>query len=101
MDERDLSDLLVGKVVHLNTFICFVENDWTVTACNDSFSVLVSLNLSHLGMNSTDVADLGSPERARMLHIEIFVALAHLITVRVAIFNVQTRFYVDLEVKEW
>jgi len=52
-------------------------------------------------MNSTDVADLSAPERARMLHIEIFMTLAHLITVRVAIFNVQTRFYVDLKVKEW
>ena len=86
--------------MHLDAFICFVKDDGAIAACYDSFIVLISLDLSHLRVDSADVAYLGSPERASMLHVEVFMTLTHLVTVRVVVFNVKARFHIDLEVKE-
>ena len=84
--------------MHFNAFICFVEDYGSIAACYDSFTVLVSLDLSHLRVDSANVADLGSPERASMLHVEVFMTFSHLVTVRVVVFDVKARLDVDLEV---
>ena len=49
--------------MHLNAFIGFIEDNWTITAGNNGFFSGVSLDFSHLGEDSADVACLGTPER--------------------------------------
>ena len=65
--------------MHLDAFIKFVEDDWTVTASYYCLSVLVSPNAAHLWMNGTDIAHLSAPERANLLYVEVLMTFAKLV----------------------
>lgn len=92
--------MLKGQVVHFNALVSFIEYDWPITACDHGCTVLVSSDASHLWVNGADVADLGAPERPILLNIQVFVTLAHLITLSVLLLNVETCFNVGFEVEE-
>ena len=68
--------------------IGLVEDYRTIAASNDGFLVVISSNLSHLWVYGADIAYLSSPKRATVLDIEIFVTFAHLIAIRIAVFDI-------------
>ena len=101
LDVCYLSNLLIGQVVHLNAFICLIEDNWAVAACNHGFIALISFNLTHLWMNRANITYLGTPEWPALLNIEIFMAFADFVAVVILIlFDVETLLDVGLEVEE-
>ena len=59
----DLFDLVECQVVHLDCFVCLVENHWPITASNHGHALLC-LEPSHPGVDGAHVAYLCAPQRS-------------------------------------
>ena len=88
--------------MHFDALIQLVEDDWPVAACDHRLRVLISSNAAHLWMNGANVAHLGSPERANLLHVQVFMAFSKLVRLLArAVLDVESRLDEDLEVEVW
>ena len=88
--------------MHFDALIELVEDDGAVAASDHGLRVLISSNAAHLWMNGANVAHLGSPERANLLYVQVFMAFSKLVRLLArTVLDVESRLDEDLEVEVW